>query len=111
MADETDGWAIALERIEREAVDQTGFLDLGLLGLTSLPEELFHLTHLRRLNLGLGLMERRQSSADLSPNRVESFLSFLTELPELQALSVSGTDLANLPPPPLLPQLLHLHCS
>jgi internalin A len=47
-----DGLAIARERIAKEAEGKTGFLDLGMLGLTELPEELFQLKHLRRLNLG-----------------------------------------------------------
>jgi hypothetical protein len=33
----------------------TGYLDLGQLGLTELPTELFGLKHLRRLNLGSGM--------------------------------------------------------
>jgi Leucine-rich repeat (LRR) protein len=102
MTDEADGSAIARERIAREALDQTGFLDLGRLGLTSLPEELFRLTHLRRLNLGSGIRDEsgqwQQSSADLSPNRIEAFLSSLAQLPELEALSVNGIDLASLAP-------------
>jgi hypothetical protein len=76
MADETDGLTIALERIAQEAGARTGFLDLGRLGLTSLPEELFRLKHLRRFNLGVGLAdengEQQENTAyfRLSPNRV-----------------------------------------
>ena len=47
-----DALAIARARIAREAEEKTGFLDLGMLGLNELPDELFALTHLRRLNLG-----------------------------------------------------------
>lgn len=35
-----DGAAIAAERIARKAVERTGSLDLGMLGLTALPEAL-----------------------------------------------------------------------
>jgi hypothetical protein len=53
MSDETDGLSIALERIANEAREKTGSLDLGQLDLTELPEELFRLTHLRALTLGI----------------------------------------------------------
>jgi internalin A len=92
-----------------------GYLDLGRLGLTSLPEELFRLTHLRRLNLGTGMRDDSEqwqgSSADLSANRIEAFLSSLAELPELEALSVRGTDLADVTPLTGLMRVLSLDCS
>ncbi|MBC7968086.1 MAG: hypothetical protein H7Z17_19420, partial [Fuerstia sp.] len=47
-----EGLEIARRLIAEEARQQTGFLDLGMLGLTELPEEIHQLTHLRRLNLG-----------------------------------------------------------
>ena len=47
--------SVARVRIAEEAVRQTGDLDLGTLGLTQLPSELFELRHLRRLNLGRGI--------------------------------------------------------
>jgi len=49
---ETDGFQIALRLIAEEAENKTGFLDLGMLGLTELPDELFQLKHLTGLNLG-----------------------------------------------------------
>jgi internalin A len=113
MADETDGLAIARQRIAQEAKDRTGSLDLGRLGLTNLPDELFRLTHLRRLNLGEttpfepGLFG--QSSAYLPKNRVE--LSALVALPQLEALSVGGTELANLVPLAGLTQLRAINCA
>ena len=51
-ASEEDGLAIARERIAQEREERTGYLDLGMLGLTALPEELFELQHLQALNLG-----------------------------------------------------------
>jgi internalin A len=101
MADEADGLTIARQRIAQEASDKTGFLDLGRLGLTRLPEELLRLTHLRRLELGERLpfdpgFFFGQTSTHLGRNRVN--LSELVALPQLEALSVSGTDLLSLIP-------------
>ena len=42
----------AHQLIAKERQERTGILDLGNLGLTELPAELFELTHLRVLNLG-----------------------------------------------------------
>ena len=44
------GLAIARELIAREAEAQTGFLDLGGLGLKAMPEELRRLARLRGVN-------------------------------------------------------------
>ena len=63
MADERDGLKIARQRIAQEAAERTGFLDLGRLGLTCLPEELFDLSHLRRLNLGSGMTDEETSGS------------------------------------------------
>jgi internalin A len=52
MREGHDGLRIARERIATEAMQRTGFLDLGQLGLVELPSELFKLQHLLRLNLG-----------------------------------------------------------
>ena len=38
--------------IAEERERKTGFLDIGNLGLTELPDELFELTHLRSLVVG-----------------------------------------------------------
>jgi hypothetical protein len=54
-----DGLAIARECLAKEAEEKTGFLDLGNLGLTELPEELFRLKHLRRLSLGPRIPTRK----------------------------------------------------
>ncbi len=58
MAETFDGERIDRQRIAEEAEQRTGFLDLGALGLTTLPPELFGLTHLRVLNLGGGIPAR-----------------------------------------------------
>ena len=55
------GWNIALERIAAEKEAKTGFLDLAQLGLTELPDELFELEHLNRLNLGAAWFDVKAS--------------------------------------------------
>ena len=54
---EPAGWEIALELIATEKVKMTGNLNLGSLGLTDLPEELFELEHLTHLNLGSAVLD------------------------------------------------------
>jgi len=85
-----DGWTIALERIAREAEAKTGVLDLGRLGLSALPDELFQLKHLRRLNLGANYFDEegqwQDSASDLGKNAVAASLPHLVELSELRLL-------------------------
>ncbi len=133
---EQDGLAIARQRIAREQEEQTGYLDLGMLGLTELPEELFELQHLRALNLGAGWEddngEWREACADVAANRFSS-LAGLPELSKLQILSFqrsrldsltgaadlhalgsldcSGTEVGDLAPLEGLPALQSLNCS
>jgi len=45
MSQPSEGLRIALELIAKEAEEMSGSLDLGCLGLTSLPDELFGLLH------------------------------------------------------------------
>jgi hypothetical protein len=52
MAAESDGWAVARQRIAKEARERTGKLDLIGLGLEELPPEIAGLTHLRQLEMG-----------------------------------------------------------
>jgi internalin A len=52
MPPSNEGHAIAIARIADEKNNRTGFLDLGGLGLTEVPVELFELEHLRGLNWG-----------------------------------------------------------
>ena len=111
-----DGLAIARERIAKAAVEKSGFLDLGMLGLTELPEELFRLKHLRRLNLGVGYLdaqgEWQDSITDIDEkNSPGSDLRGLGELNELQSLFLRGAVLSELVGVEGLPNLLEIDCS
>ncbi len=119
MADAFDGLAIARRRIAEEAVARTGFLDLGRLGLTALPPELFNLRHLRTLNLGSGI--RREDGRHhvayglpnraVRPNEFAAELADLRQLPELLALSVAETPIADLTPLSGIATLRSLDCT
>jgi Leucine-rich repeat (LRR) protein len=90
------GAAIALERIRAEATRQTGRLDLGRLGLSDLPKELFSLTHLRILNLGSGIElpsgKWKNSQSEDRHNKFGSSISRLSNLKSLEVLSLRYTD-------------------
>jgi internalin A len=109
-----EGLRIARERIAREANEKTGFLDLGQLGLTELPEELFGLTHLLALNLGTDYLddqgEWQECGTDIEPNQIEGTLGRLAALPVLQSLSLVGNDLSDLAALARLPNLQALYC-
>jgi internalin A len=110
-----DGLAIARARIATEATAKTGFLDLGTLGLTDLPEELFALAHLRSLNLGYGYADEKGEwhlvKSDLNPNTASPALARLSQLPRLSHLFVSGLQGFNdLAPLAALTGLQTLNC-
>ncbi|MFO1145350.1 MAG: COR domain-containing protein [Rhodospirillales bacterium] len=109
-----DGLAIARQRIAQEREERTGVLDLGQLGLTALPEELFALRHLRALNLGEKWRdddgEWQEASADIAPNGFDS-LARLSVLPDLLLLSVAGCALDSLHSVANLSALQSLDCS
>jgi hypothetical protein len=71
---------VARARISRESDALTGHLDLGQLGLTELPAELFGLKHLRRLNLGSGMFgeheqgEWVEACSQIAPNQLDATL-------------------------------------
>jgi internalin A len=118
MQNEFDGQAIANQRIETEARDRTGFLDLSQLGLTELPEALFGLTHLRRLHLGWHLVERdggwdHDFGSNDPKNRFGGLdrLEALRDLTALQTLDCSATQVSDLAPLAGLTALQTLACS
>ena len=115
MSDGFDGERIAEERIAE--ADRTGqdWLDLSSLGLTRLPEGLFRLTGLRRLNLGTF----RTLSAEgwghdwdrlYRPNSVASCLGRLKELPDLTDLAIDDTGCNDLSVVTPLRDLTWLSC-
>ena len=95
-----DGLRTARERIAREAEAQTGFLDLGNLGLIALPDELFTLAHLQILNLGTEYTDvhgrRVHSAFVVGPNAISAQLGLLAALPVLRSLFLSQTDISDL---------------
>jgi internalin A len=92
-------------------------LDLGQLGLTELPAELFGLKHLRRLNLGSGMFgeheqgEWVEACSQIAPNQLDATLADLSRLPGLSALSVRGAILTSLNGIQSLSTLQSLVCS
>jgi Leucine-rich repeat (LRR) protein len=109
------GFSIAQERITRELEERTGFLDLGRLGLTALPEELFRLQHLEWLNLGDGIVNKEiewiWAASNIVPNNLQDDVGRLAELSHLRALSLSGIRLSSLEDLGRLKGLLWLFCS
>ena len=92
MQGEHDGMETARRRIAEEAQARTGTLDLGFLGLPEIPEELFALSHLRRLYLGEN-EDGSNWSFEASVARVAGKLDKLvTAVPGLEVLSISHTD-------------------
>ncbi|NEW99350.1 leucine-rich repeat domain-containing protein [Rhodopseudomonas sp. BR0G17] len=110
-----DGLAIARERIAREAEAQTGVLDLGGLGLSELPEELFALKHLRSLNLGSTSRQARDHRISwrkpAEANRLGRQANRLFELTSLEELDLEWTDKESLAGIEGLPNLHTLDCS
>src|ERR1041385_170851 len=110
-----DGVKIAIDRIAREAIDKTGFLDLGRLGLIELPTEMLDLQHLRVLNLGGNYRdsdgEWHLTEASIGDNKIEANIPRLVELKELSTLYVANTELSNLAPIANLSKLRSLNFS
>jgi Leucine-rich repeat (LRR) protein len=94
----SEGFAIARARIIQEQAERSGVLDLGNLGLLELPNELWELSHLSCLNLGVGWTDERNgfhfAGAGLShaPNVLfpADVRSLWERLPELRILSLAG---------------------
>ena len=132
-----DGLALARKLIAEEAEKKTGKLDLGNLGLTEVPSEVFQLTHLQELNLG-GFVDEdagysggssnslQQNSISIVPAEIQSLdsldvlslafnpiqsLAQLSGLSQLQSLDCSNTEVSDLTPLARLPAFQSLDCS
>lgn len=88
---------IARERIAKEAEEKTGFLDLGRLGLTELPDEIGELKHLLCLSLGEHFVwkgEGYYASSFGERNRLASDqIGKLQRLQQLEAIWIWDTDI------------------
>jgi internalin A len=115
MPSHPEGLAIARARIAEEKEKRTGFLDLGRLGLTELPEAMFELENLWGLNLGSAWWDQQgewhEVDSDLAPNQPRDFLPALHHFPRLTHLSIAGTDVSDLGPLADLQSLQSLVCD
>lgn len=111
-----DGMERARKLIAEARETRAEFLDLGNLKLTELPAELFELTHLRSLNLGMSYSNDRgeyQLSANggfEDRNSLNGLPANLSALSNLQALCISHNAVSDLGPLKGLSGLQHLHC-
>lgn len=98
MPSAAEGLMIARARIAREREKRSGVLDLGHLGLTEWPDDLWDLPHLTCLNLGIGWTDAAngfhfaEPGIAHAPNALipaEASTSW-ARLPQLQILSLAG---------------------
>ena len=118
MSESFDGELIALERIAAARDSGQDWLDLRGLGLTRLPDALFRLTGLRRLNLGHyrtltaeGWGDRDYDRDDNAWNRVVADLPRLALLPSLEQLCLERVGCDSLEPLSSLGGLTWVDCS
>ncbi|MBL8572161.1 MAG: leucine-rich repeat domain-containing protein [Hyphomicrobiaceae bacterium] len=102
-----EGLKIARQRIAAEAEARTGKLDLARLGLTSLPEEMFDLTHLQWLRLG-EIYDKNTNDVDFGANDICGELSRLLAFPSLHTLVLRVLALSHLDLIPPISSLRHL---
>lgn len=95
---DSEGLTIARARIARERERRSSMLDLGDLGLTEWPEELWELSHLTCLNLGIGWSDEHNGfhpakpGIAYAPNALPAVevQGAWASLPELRILSLAG---------------------
>ena len=94
---------LALKLIAENKKTKDTFLDLGICGLTNLPDELFELTWLEELNLGEFYRERGQSELKKTNNNQNENqiheksrnVVRLANLKNLTSLQLYGNDFVN----------------
>ncbi len=99
MPSAAEGLLIARTRIAREHKTHSGTLDLGNLGLTEWPDELWELTHLTCLNLGVGWSDESNGFHFAEPGAAHASNALepaearksWTRLPHLLILSLAGS--------------------
>lgn len=101
--------------IAEERERQTGFLDIGNLGLTELPTELFDLTQLKSLVVGDSYFRPdtgwHTSMNKHLPNAIRSLPTAIADLRHLKDLSLSGNPVESLDLLEGLGTLTSLDCS
>ncbi|MGE0642463.1 MAG: COR domain-containing protein [Nitrospira sp.] len=111
-----DGILIARRLIAEEREKKTGFVDLGNLGLTEIPAELFELTHVRELNLGTGYIDERgeyhvsRNGDRNSANELQTLPSTVANLVHLTTLSLTHNPISDLGPLQACTALQRLVC-
>ena len=86
----------ALDRIKKCKEKQSDFLDLGELGLTAIPKEVFELHHLKRLNLGSRYYENGEwinVKKSHETNKIEEIPKAIVLLSNLEELSLEGNPI------------------
>ena len=99
MPSAAEGLSIARTRIAKEQKTRGGTLDLGNLGLTEWPGELWELTHLTCLNLGVGWTDESNGFHFAEPGAAYASNALEPEearkswalLPNLRILSLAGS--------------------
>ena len=87
---------LAAEIIRKCQEEQSDFLDLGNCGLTEVPEEVFEMTHLRRLNLGQRFYNNRDwinTKNEGNYNQITKLSRELYRLQNLKELSLEGNPI------------------
>jgi small GTP-binding protein len=106
---------LALQLIEKEKQERTGKLNIGLCGLTEIPEAVAELSWLKTLIIGNFQYIEEDNKWVKSPNQGKfnhiSDLTPLTKLLNLQQLDFSSTQVDDLAPLANLHKLKKLHCS
>src|SRR5262245_45679671 len=94
--------AEASRRIAKAKAEGSNDLDLGALSLRDIPEEVYELTNLKRLYLGLALVARQSALVGEEDKRIRNRIAtvpakLFAALARLDTLDLSYNDLSTLP--------------